>query len=201
MIITAFDPGKLTSYATFDTQNPYALRIGELELVGSGRMLRPCPMHAGEVLQGSDVALIEEVGPRPKEGVSSVYTFGIANGVVMGAAGVLGIPIEFVPANKWKTSARIGGLNGVEAKRAALAYARQLWPEHLEAFRKEASHGQADAGLMARWFFMKGPGCDIDLPEDSFLRIDPADRKMPAKSRQLNVGATASKAPAKKKAA
>lgn len=200
MIITAFDPGKLTSYATFDTQNPYCLRIGELELVGSGRMLRPCPMHAGEVLRDADVVLIEEVGPRPKEGVASVYTFGIANGVVMGAAGVLGLPIEFVPANKWKTSARIGGLTGVEAKRAALAYARQLWPEHLETFRKEASHGQADASLMARWFFMKGPGSDVALPEDSFLRIDPAERKTPARSRQLTVSSPV-KRPAKKKAA
>jgi crossover junction endodeoxyribonuclease RuvC len=187
MIITAFDPGKLTSYARYDTQNPYALSIGEIELVGSGRMLRPCPMHVGEVLEGSDVALIEEVGPRPKEGVSSVYTFGIANGCVMGAAGVLEIPIEFVPANQWKTSARIGGLVGVEAKRAALAYARQLWPEHLEEFRKEASHGKADAALMARWFFMKGPGSDIQLPLDSFLRIDPADRKKPAANRKISV--------------
>ncbi|MBK5075160.1 crossover junction endodeoxyribonuclease RuvC [Budviciaceae bacterium CWB-B4] len=91
-------------------------------------------------------AYLEQVGAMPGQGVSSMFTFGHAAGVVEGIIQGLNIPYTLVTPQAWKKSA---GLIGTD-KDAARSRAIQLYPD-LRVLDKKA-HGQAiaDAILIAR---------------------------------------------------
>lgn len=163
MLIAAFDPGKVTSFARFDTTTPHRIEIGEVMQVGSGRLLRPCAMHVQDIMQDVDAAIVEEVGTRPAEGVSSAFTFGLAVGAILGAIGARSIPLVLVPPQHWKRASRIATSDRTEAKDAARAYVRELWPEHEKMLRVKKNHGMAEAALMTRWYFLAGPGKDVPM--------------------------------------
>ncbi len=170
MIITAFDPGRTTAYARFDTARPHAIEIGELVLLGSGRLLRPCPMHLAEICAEVDMAVVEEVGARPKEGATSAFTFGMVVGTILGALGAMRLPVTLVTPQQWKKASRLGNMEREAAKDAARHYARELWPEHEAILRVKKNHGLAEAALMARWFFLAGPGRDVAIDDDAPVR-------------------------------
>lgn len=162
MKIIAFDPGRVSSFAVFDTCTPDRISIGEVELVGSGRLLRPCGQHVKSLIRSCDTVVIEEVGAMPKQGVSSVFTFGMALGTLLGAVGATQKPLEMVRPQDWKKVARLNGKSKEEAKVAALAYARELWPQHIDILRVKKNHGLAEAALMTRWYFLMGPGRHVE---------------------------------------
>lgn len=163
MRIVAFDPGRIASYAILRTQTPHLIEVGELDLIGSGRLRRPCPVHIRELMGGTDCAIIEEVGARPDQGASAVFTFGMCVGTILGAVSAAGVPIELVSPQKWKAASRLGGLAREAAKDAARAYATELWPDQKGPFRVKKNHGLAEAALMARWYFLAGPGRDVPM--------------------------------------
>lgn len=165
MIIIAFDPGRVTSYALLDSSRPQEIVVGELDLIGGGRLQRPCPLHLREVSGCADCAVIEEVGARPAQGTSAVFTFGMSVGTILGAVSSQGLPIELVTPQKWKASARLGGLPRDAAKVAARQIATEIWPGQRPLFRIKKNHGLAEAALMARWYFLRGPGRDVELAE------------------------------------
>lgn len=95
---------------------------------------------------GSPV-FIEQVHAMPKQGVSSVYTFGHAAGVVEGVVAALMLPVTLVTPQTWKKRA---GLIGSE-KDAARSRAIQLWPRWADLAKKGAGQAFADAALIARF--------------------------------------------------
>ena len=158
MKIIAFDPGRISSFALFETSTPETIEIGEVSQVGSGRLLRPCALHVESLITSCDVVVVEEVGAMPKQGVTSVFTFGLALGTLLGAVGATGKPIQMVRPQEWKKVARLSGMAKEEAKTAALAYAKELWPQHVDILKVKKNHGLAEAALMTRWYFLLGPG-------------------------------------------
>lgn len=90
---------------------------------------------------------IEQVHAMPKQGVSSVYTFGHAAGVVEGVVAALMLPLTLVTPQTWKKRA---GLIGSE-KDAARSRAIQLWPRWADLAKKGAGQAFADAALIARY--------------------------------------------------
>lgn len=173
MILASFDPGRVTSYAIFDTTKPWTIEIGEVDLVGVGRDLRPCGHQIREIVERTDIALVEKVGAMSKQGVSSMFTFGMSLGAILGALAAAQLPIERVDPTEWKKGSRLNGLDKADAKTAARRYAKELWPEHAKIFNMATKHGMAEAALMARWFFLMGPGRDIPVPAESQVKIDP----------------------------
>ena len=85
MKIAAFDPGRIASYARLDTCRPFDIEIGEITLIGTGRLLRPCPLHIAEIIRDVDCCIVEEVGGRTGQGVSGVFTFCLCDGTMLGA--------------------------------------------------------------------------------------------------------------------
>lgn len=171
MKILALDPGRSTAYARFNSQRPYSIEIGELTVVGSGRLLRPCPMHLGEVAADMDAAIVEEVGARPMQGSSAIFTFGLSVGTILGALGALRLPVTLVTPQEWKRASRLGSMEREAAKDAARHFARELWPEHEAVLRVKKNHGMAEAALMARWFFLNGPGRDVPMDAQAPVRL------------------------------
>lgn len=160
MKIIGFDPGKIASYAIFDSTKPHLITVGEVEQVGSGRLLRPCGQHITELLRNIDLAVVEEVGAMKGQGVTSVFTFGMCVGAILNAIGANNIPLCLVTPAQWKRSTRIHSGSDEEVKSLARAYGTELWPQHKDIFRVKKNHGMAEAALMTRWYFLKGPGVD-----------------------------------------
>lgn len=158
--VMAIDPGRNAAWAVASSSMRSTPRIGVLPCSGVGRLLRP----DGGALQGLlvehavDLVLVEEVGARPGQGVSAVFTFGLVTGAILGAVSAACVPCETVRPQDWKTVAGLNGKTGTEAKHASLAAARQFWPEHAETWKAVASHNLAEACLMLKWYFDRGPG-------------------------------------------
>lgn len=94
------------------------------------------PMHA----------FIEKVGAMPGQGVTSMFTFGDACGVVRGVVAGAGIPYTMITPQAWKKSA---GLIGSD-KDAARSRAIQLYPDLRVLDQKGKGQAVADALLIAR---------------------------------------------------
>lgn len=91
-------------------------------------------------------AYLEQVGAMPGQGVSSMFTFGHAAGVVEGILQGLGIPYTLVTPQAWKKRA---GLIGSD-KDAARSRAIQLYPDLRALDTKCRGQAIADAILIAR---------------------------------------------------
>lgn len=105
-----------------------------------------------------DMTYIENVHAMPKQGVSSVFSFGRSLGNIEGALGVLGIPFTYVEPTVWK---RRYGLIGSE-KDAARTTAARLFPIAPLARKKDI--GRADAILIANWGRLYGSHGNELLP-------------------------------------
>lgn len=91
-----------------------------------------------------DAAYLELVGAMPGQGVSSMFAFGRAVGVVEGVLGALGIPVSKVPPQVWQRAMRVrGGKDGARER------AMQLHPARAESFARKKDDGRADAVLIA----------------------------------------------------
>ncbi|CFQ87868.1 MULTISPECIES: hypothetical protein [Yersinia] len=89
---------------------------------------------------------LEQVGAMPGQGVSSMFTFGHAAGVVEGILQGLFIPYTLVTPQAWKKST---GLIGSD-KDAARSRAIQLYPTLRILDQKAKGQAVADALLIAR---------------------------------------------------
>jgi crossover junction endodeoxyribonuclease RuvC len=87
---------------------------------------------------------IEKVHSMPKQGVTSVFTFGQAYGIAIGAAQASGATINYARPQEWK------GHFGLSAdKKESSALARDLFPDHLDRFKRVKDNGRAEAALIA----------------------------------------------------
>lgn len=91
-------------------------------------------------------AFIEQVGAMPKQGVSRMFTFGHATGVVEGVVAGYGIPLDHITPQAWKKSA---GLIGSD-KDAARSRAIMLYPSLRALDAVVKGQALADALLIAR---------------------------------------------------
>ena len=93
--------------------------------IGSATRVNAPALAAILVEWDSAHAYVEQVGAMPGQGVSSMFSFGYAAGVVAGVLGALHITTTLVTPQSWKKRA---GLIGQD-KDAARSRAIQLWPE------------------------------------------------------------------------
>ena len=92
-----------------------------------------------------DVAVVEQVGSMPKQGVASTFKFGMGCGLIRGVLAGAGVPIITVTPAKWK---KHFSLNNDGEKSRALAIRR--FP-HVDKLARKKDHGRAEALLMALW--------------------------------------------------
>lgn len=142
--VLAIDPGVNGAYAILDFEGRF-MKCDELprfdKLVNA--------VELGNVLASfsPERAVIEKVGAMPKQGVSSVFTFGTAYGVCIGVCGGAGVPLAYATPAKWKAHFRL--LN--KPKDMAREVAIRLFPEAAPHLNLKKHHGRADALLLARY--------------------------------------------------
>lgn len=93
------------------------------------------------------IAVFEQVNALPKQGVTSGFRFGQADGTARGVVGALGIPFIEVPPQTWKKYLRLTGCD----KDAARTMVLQRYPEIADQLRRKKDVGRADALLIALW--------------------------------------------------
>jgi len=156
MIIIGIDPGTSGAIVILDMNGKYiahldmpTVKVGTKSRVNAAaikgfldQVINALPFHHVSMMH----AFIEQVGAMPKQGVSSMFTFGHACGVVEGVIIGMGIPYTKITPQAWKKSA---GLIGSD-KDAARSRAIQLYPDlrALDAIGK--GQAIADALLIAR---------------------------------------------------
>ena len=92
------------------------------------------------------VAVVEQVGAMPGQGVTSMFAFGQAYGLVLGVLAGLWIPTTTVTPATWKKALKLNtGKDGARAKAA------QLWPARADQFKRVKDDGRAEAALLAHW--------------------------------------------------
>lgn len=141
--IMAIDPGLTGAAAFFFPEEPELIAAEDLPV--AGHEIDAAALGRRLDQMRPDVAVIEAVGARPGQGVSSMFKFGQSYGTLIGVIAAKGIPLYRTPPATWKKHYRLPA-----DKEAARARAIALWPTS-EAFGRKKDHGRAEAALIARF--------------------------------------------------
>jgi crossover junction endodeoxyribonuclease RuvC len=96
------------------------------------------------------MVVYEQVHAMPKQGVTSVFSFGRSRGVVEGVIAALELPSLAVPPSRWKRDL------GVTAdKTACRAVASRLLPAGASCWTLKRDDGLAEAALLALWVMQR----------------------------------------------
>lgn len=152
-MIIACDPGCSGAIVTLDDDGRYVshllmptIKVGKSSRVNGAAV----SAYLREAVRDSfrpAHCYLESVHSMPKQGVSSVFTFGHAAGLVEGVITGMGIPLTLVTPQAWKKHA---GLIGSD-KDAARSRAVQLFPELRVLDQKAKGQAVADALLIGRY--------------------------------------------------
>lgn len=111
-----------------------------------------------------DMVYIERVGAMPGQGVSSMFAFGRAAGVIEGVLAGLGVPFDFLSPGHWKAA-----MNVSASKDASRHKAIMLWPQWSIEFSRAKDDGRAEAALLglygARKYAKEGLGTGQSFEE------------------------------------
>ncbi len=97
------------------------------------------------------LAIIERVGPMPKQGVAGMFAFGYSAGVLEGAFAAAGISVLFVAPITWKR-----GMGVTANKGSSRQAAQRMWPKHSSEFSRARDDGRAEAALIGAYHIMQG---------------------------------------------
>ena len=144
------DPGLTGAVALLAGKR--ALRVWDMPVVTEGRGKGVCAVllaatltEARELSSERPEVILERVGARPGQGVTSMFSFGRAAGIAEGVVAALGLPLRRVTPESWKRRARLTG----KPKDAARALAIDLFPEIASELARKRDGGRADALLLA----------------------------------------------------
>lgn len=141
--LIGIDPGATGAIACWD--NGALLDVADMPTAIEHKKRRIDAAALGALMRRFDPAMIwlEQVHAMPGQGVSSMFAFGMAYGIVLGAAGALLVPVTMVTPAQWKTSLRVP-----KAKGEARARASQLIPSGSRWWQRAKDNGRAEAALI-----------------------------------------------------
>lgn len=103
------------------------------------------------------VAAIEDVHSLPRQ--AGAFRFGFSTGILHGLLAAHGVPINLVPASKWKPALRLNRRTPDEPQEATKTRARELatylFPHLASQFSRVKDDGRAEAILIAFYFANK----------------------------------------------
>ena len=141
MSYIGIDPGKGGGIAIIHQEGADAWRYPG-DIVSAAGLV--AGLHAQHRIR---LAVIEKVGARPGQGVTSMFSFGQNFGGWLGILAALGIPHMLVTPRKWQSAMLDAGTGDTKAR--SLNMARRLFPEI--DLRFKADDGKADALHLARY--------------------------------------------------
>ena len=153
--IIGIDPGASGAIAILDGSGKlvrgFDMPIIEVK-VGKAIKRRVAPYFLQDELQLYAIegarAVVEQVGAMPGQGVSSMFAFGEAFGLVKGVLAGMKITTATVIPGRWKKDLKVNA-----SKDGSRALAASLWPDMAGEFKRVKDDGRAEAALIAHWGF------------------------------------------------
>lgn len=161
LCILGVDPGISGALAFYFPRHPERVAVYDAPTVDGQINAHQVAALLKQYRPGS--AVIELVGARPGQGVSSMFKFGVSFGIVCGVIAGAAIPTHLVTPAKWK---KHFGLTAEKEKSRALAI--KTWPACEGSFARVKDDGRAEAALLARY------GADVAF--NNLVRKDEAER-------------------------
>ena len=147
MRILGIDPGLSGALALLSGDGIEVFDVPTLKARARGREVNwPEVARWVDAAGHIDHAVIEEVGSRPGQGVSSMFKFGYVAGGLRGIVSAHFIPVTLVTPQQWKREMAVP-----KEKDGARARASELLPSHCHLFVRVKDHGRAEAALIALW--------------------------------------------------
>lgn len=146
-MIVGIDPGLSGALAFLSAGSVVCYDMPVLRLLRNGKNKGEVDGHSLAALlhaERPDHAFVEMVNAMPGQGVSSMFAFGKAYGVVIGVLAAQGVPMTFVSPARWKRA-----LGVPAAKDGAKARASQLLPSAAGQWPLAKHAGRAEAALLA----------------------------------------------------
>jgi len=145
-MIFGIDPGISGAIAKLNDNGSFISVTDMPVMAGTGKRRQVNAAELARILKlDGGTAYLERASAMPKQGVSSMFSFGTSYGIIIGVLAALGIPVILVTPQSWKKRA---GLTGKE-KDCARTLAQQLYPTAELGRKKDI--GRADALLIARF--------------------------------------------------
>jgi crossover junction endodeoxyribonuclease RuvC len=101
-----------------------------------------CDFYSAQTL----FAVVEQPNAMPNQGVTSMFRFGHACGIVEGVLGALQMSTMLVKPAVWKSSMGLG-----RVKKDSIIRAQKLFPFHADLFKGKHGDGAAEAVLLATY--------------------------------------------------
>jgi hypothetical protein len=143
--ICAIDPGKSGAISFYFPSSPGMIAAEDMPVVDGNVDAATLASRVRQLKP--DIVIIEMVGARPGQGVTSMFSFGRSYGTAIGVVAALGVPSHFVTPSRWKKHFNLG-----PDKEEARGRALQFWPARAELFSRKRDHGRAEAALLARFY-------------------------------------------------
>ena len=115
---------------------------------------------------------VEHCQSMPGQGVTSMFTYGVGFGRILGVLDSMRISYDLVRPQKWQKLMIPGAKTG-QSKPAALVKAKQLFPGNsfIQPRCRKAHDGIVDALLIAEYgrlqHVKKSPGCELSRDQES----------------------------------
>lgn len=156
MIITGIDPGKKGAICRlyYESGSLPAISISWLKLCPTIKVGKKEEYDLPAMVQsieGSDLVYIEKVHAMPKQGVTSMFTFGKGYGIWLGIIATLKIPVYTIAPQTWK-KAMLKDMR--KEKNSSIVRAKEIYPtinlRPTDRCRKD-SEALAEAFLIAQY--------------------------------------------------
>lgn len=147
LCIMACDPGLTGAIAFYFPTAPDRVAVDDMPVVDGE--VEPASIVRRIKQMGPTVAIIERVGPMPRDGAVQAFRFGSAYAAVKVSVAMGGVPYHLVTPAAWKRHFKLAG--GKEGKEQSRALALQLFPASAELFARKKDDGRAEAALLARY--------------------------------------------------
>jgi hypothetical protein len=145
--ILAIDPGLSGALAFYNPRNQGSILVFDMPRVAD----EVDAAHLGRIISKNapTVAVIEKVGPMPRDGCMQAWRFSAANTTAKVVCAMLGVPTSLLSPQAWKAGMKVKG--GAEGKEQCRLMALRLFPHCSEYFHLKKHAGRAEAALLAYW--------------------------------------------------
>lgn len=156
-IITGIDPGKKgaickLSFKEWRNSISYlglcpTIKVGKKEEYNLPAMV--------QAIEGSDLVCIEKVHAMPKQGVTSMFTFGMGYGIWLGIITALQIPVRTIAPQTWK---KVMLKDMRKEKNSSIIRAKELYPT---IYLRPTPRCRKDSDALAEAFLIARYGWDV----------------------------------------
>jgi crossover junction endodeoxyribonuclease RuvC len=149
MRVLGVDPGLTGAIALWDTAID-GLLLRDMPVGSTAKATRRevVPEWLAQLIREyePDLAWLEQVSAMPKQGVSSVFSFGCSYGMARGVLAALAIPTHLVTPAVWKRALGLGS-----DKSHSRALAARVFARHAGEFARVRDDGRAEAALLTHY--------------------------------------------------